>query len=220
MKPSPDSKEDPVDVFGEKFLSWKKQITRALRQLAGVPEEIVRNVASGYRTRQPPGFRNWYTSLWGAIFEKTRDDGQPLLLKLMCNRLVDNDHDNILDLSEMEISPHTSPGVLATSPYALKVNLFGDRDHPGVVTMTPAVDPRRTRATSSPVCIVPTKQSGAQPPPAGAFGYKQLPHVKGPSTNRQSPGANGHSGANGYSGANGTAQSSANGRVLLFKFQQ
>ena len=219
VKPSPDSKEDPVDVFGKKFLSWQKQITRALRQLAGVPEEIVRNisiVASGYRTRQPPGFRNWYTSLWGAIFEKTRDDGQPLLLKLTCNRLVDNGPDNIPDLSEMEISPHTSPGVLSTSPYALKVNLFGDRDHPGVVTMTPAVDPRRTHATSSPVPMVPTKQSGAQPPPAGAFGYKQLPHAqgpKGPSTNRQSPGANEHSGANGYSGVNGTAQSSANGRL-------
>jgi GTP-binding protein EngB required for normal cell division len=118
---------DPIQFFGNAFKSWHQQITRVLREAAGVPDRIVDNIsitACGYQQKQPPGFRNWYTSFWTTVFEKMREDGVPMFLKLTYDRCVDN---RIPDLSEPEPSP-------TCSPHALKVQLFGKRECPGVVT--------------------------------------------------------------------------------------
>lgn len=133
LKPPPNSDTDPVEVFKKKFKSWHAQITRALREKVGVPDDIVNNisvVACGYHNTQPPGYRNWYTTFWNCVFEKTREDGQPMLLNLTYNRLVDNSPP---DISELE-----PPSPTDQNPYALKVNLYGEKESPGsVVEETP-----------------------------------------------------------------------------------
>ena len=127
LKPPPSSEMNPVKFFHRTFKSWQKQITKALKELARVPDEIVEEisiVAAGYRDIQPPGYRNWYTTFWSAIFEKTRDDGQPLLLSITNGRMVNN---IVPDISELENQD-------SAHPYALPVNLFGEKEEPG---MTP-----------------------------------------------------------------------------------
>ena len=130
---------DPVAHFAKSFQSWHKQITRALREMAGVPDRIVNNIsitACGYREMQPPGFRNWYTTFWSTMFEKMRDEGQPMLLKLTLDRCVDS---GMGDLSESEpLSPKTAARLRKPNPHALKVQLTGEREYPGLITGSPA----------------------------------------------------------------------------------
>lgn len=130
----PQEDMDPIEFFAKSYRSWQKEITRALRELAKVPDRIANNIsitACGYRDKQPPGYRNWYTTFWSTVYEKMRDDGQPLLLKLTLERCIDN---SVPDVSEAEPqSPQTSVQ-RKMNPHALKVQLFGERDRPGLIT--------------------------------------------------------------------------------------
>lgn len=143
---------DAVQFFAKSFQSWHWQIIRVLREVAGVPDRIVNNVsitACGYRERQPPGFRNWYTTFWSTIFEKMRSDGQPLLLKLTLDRCVNN---SIPDLSESEPqSPKTARR--KTNPLALKVHLFGEREHPGLITGNPVPNGQHSSLAIDGACL-------------------------------------------------------------------
>ena len=149
---------DPVAHFAKSFQSWHQQITRVLREMAGVPDRIVKNIsitACGYREMQPPGFRNWYTTFWSTVFEKMRDDGQPMLLKLTLDRCVNS---GMGDLSESEpLSPQTAARLRKPNPHALKVQLTGKREYPGLITGSPAPG----REASGQVASTKTSSSGS-----------------------------------------------------------
>ena len=164
LQPPPGSEVDPVQFFFDAFVSWRTQIIKTLKQKAGVPDEIVKGisiVAAGYRNIQPPGYRNWYTTFWSTIFEKTRDDGQPVLLKMTSGRMVNNHPDVMPDISELEVQD----SALGTSPYALKVDLFGEKEQPGVVTAN--FVPRLPCTPLKPQPMVPARYLPSEPPVAG-----------------------------------------------------
>lgn len=156
---------DPLQFFAKSFQSWQQQITKTLREKAKVPDRIVEKisiVACGYREQQPPGFRNWYSSFWSTVFEKMREDGQSVLLKLTLNRFIENEP----DLSDIEppVDCHTNPPLSTRNPYELKVALHGDKELPGLVTgsSTPGGhhSPAAVRGTGLPATIPSTAVTG------------------------------------------------------------
>jgi GTPase SAR1 family protein len=125
--------ENPIETFNKLYNLWYQQITKVLHEVAGVPVEIVNNisiVASGYRRKQPPGIKGWYTNLWMAIFEKIKREGKPQFCKLTVDRFVDNSP----DLSELEPSSPTPANPCAHPvnlfPSGLSVPLANSKEHP------------------------------------------------------------------------------------------
>ena len=90
LKKPPDSDREPVEIFKEKFTSWRDAITRLLNTKLSVPSEIVDDIAivpTGYRKCCPPDRSDWFTPFWLEAFRKMRESAQPTLLGINLSRI-------------------------------------------------------------------------------------------------------------------------------------
>ena len=82
--------KDADTVLQEKISSWVDAITRLLKKNLNFPDDIVEKitiVSTGYRSHQPPGIDDWFSSFWAASFKKTKPSAQPSLLGINAGRL-------------------------------------------------------------------------------------------------------------------------------------
>ncbi len=104
-----------AEYLSYKVQEWKTIIRGVLKDEAGVPEDILKDISVvpvGYRDKNPPGQDDWYTSFWIELYEKTRETGKPGLVRLTWSRF---------DCQEDKIPEMINDRILSDS---LPVNLF------------------------------------------------------------------------------------------------
>lgn len=129
--PPPDCEKGSLQFFKDKFTSWQDSIIRALKVKAEVPDEIVANIAvaaAGYRAYQPPGYRDWFTTLWCRILHKIKDSGKPFLLKIIRFKEYRGDLSELEDPKDGQqvdvLSPLDQPGKNNTGFSHKEVGIF------------------------------------------------------------------------------------------------